>query len=104
MRPIDDGIQVQYNQDHNITAQSIQKTIHDISERLAEIQPEATTAEEIDFSKVPKTEIKNLIRDLQREMKIAAEKLDFERAALIRDQLIELKKDKFKVPKTVTIR
>ncbi len=95
-------IQVKYNQEHNITAQSIQKTIHDISERLAEIQPEVTTAEEIDFSKVPKTEIKKLIKDLEREMGTAAENLDFERAALIRDQLIELRTRDLPVPETIT--
>lgn len=95
-------IQVKYNQEHNITPESIQKTIHDISERLAEIAPEATTAEEIDFSKVPKTEVRNLIRDLEKEMKLAAETLDFERAALIRDQIIEFKGNEIKVPETIT--
>ncbi len=35
-------------------------------------------------------------------MKLAAENLDFERAALIRDQIIELKKANLEVPKTIT--
>lgn len=95
-------VQIKYNKEHNITPSSIEKTIHDISERLAEIQPEATTAEEIDFSKVPKTEIRNLIRDLEREMKISAEALDFERAALLRDQIVELKSSDRKIPQTIT--
>lgn len=97
------AIQIGYNKEHDITPESIQKTIHDISERLAEIQPEATSAEEIDFSKVPKTEIRNLIHDLEREMKLAAEILDFERAALIRDQLLELKGKDLKIPETITV-
>ncbi len=95
-------IQVKYNSDHNITAQSIQKTIHDISERLSEIQPEVTTAEELDFATVPKEQVKSLISDLEKEMKLAAENLDFERAALIRDQVLELKTKGQKVPETIT--
>ena len=35
-------------------------------------------------------------------MKLAAENLEFERAALIRDQLVELKKEEVKVPKTIS--
>ncbi len=95
-------IQVSYNKKHGITATSIQKTIHDISERLSELQPEVTTVKELDFSKVPQNEIKKLIKDLDREMKLAAENLDFERAALIRDQLIELKNSDLKIPQTIT--
>lgn len=95
-------VQTKYNQDHGITPQTIQKTIHDISERLAEIQPEATTAEEIDFSKVKKEDVARLLRDLQKEMKVAAEEIDFERAALLRDQIIELKKAELKIPETIT--
>lgn len=97
-------IQEKYNQEHGITPQTIQKNIHDISERLAEIQPEATTAEELDLDKVPERELNKLISDLENEMKVAAEALDFERAALLRDQVIQLKRDKLEVPKTVTAR
>lgn len=94
-------IQEGYNKKHGITPTTIQKTLHDISERLAEIQPQVTTAEEIDLTKVPKDQVKQLIRDLEREMKVAAEELNFEKAALIRDQLIELKKSELKVPQTI---
>nr|QBM01904.1 UvrABC system protein B [uncultured archaeon] len=95
-------IQVEYNNKHGITAQSINKTIHDISERLSEIQPQATTSQELDLTRVPKTELRRLIGDLEREMKLAADTLDFERAALIRDQILELKGSEVKIPKTVT--
>ncbi len=95
-------IQVAYNKKHGITAKTIEKTIHDISERLAEIQPEVTTVEELDLTKVPEAELKKLTKDLETEMKIAAENLDFERAALIRDQLVELKSQSLKVPETIT--
>ena len=95
-------IQTEFNRRHHITPSSIEKNIHDISERLAEIQPAATTAQEIDFSKIKPGDIQRLTRDLEREMKLAAENLDFERAALIRDQIIELKKANLEVPKTIT--
>ncbi len=97
-------VQLEYNQKHGITAQTINKTIHDISERLREIQPDATTAEELDLIKVPKKEITRLVSDLEREMKIAADSLDYERAALIRDQIMELKHEEVRAPRTISSR
>lgn len=95
-------IQTIYNREHGITPKTIEKSLRDISERLAEIQPEATTVEELDLTKVPKDQITRLIKDLEKAMKQAAEDLQFERAALLRDQIMELKKDQVKVPRTVT--
>ena len=94
-------IQTEYNKKHAITPTSIKKAIHDIGERLAELQPEASTAEELDLTKVPKSELKKLINDLETEMKTAAENLEFEKAALLRDQLLELKNQGLEIPKTV---
>ncbi len=98
------SVQEQYNKEHGITPETIQKAIHDIGERLAEIAPEATTVAEIDFTKVPKKEVKRLTRDLEQEMKLAAEELDFEKAAIIRDQLFDLKNQTLEIPKTVTVK
>lgn len=95
------AIQLKYNEDNGITATTIDKALHDIGERLSEIQPEATTAEELDLTKVPKNQITKLIKDLERAMKQAAEDLQYERAALIRDQIVELKKEDVKIPRTV---
>ncbi|MEX0616678.1 MAG: excinuclease ABC subunit UvrB [Candidatus Woykebacteria bacterium] len=96
------NVQISYNKKHNITPATIQKAIHDIGERLAELQPEVTTVEELDFTKIPKTEIKRLSKDLESEMKLAAENLEFERAALLRDQFLELKNQNLVIPKTIT--
>ena len=93
-----------YNKKHHITPETIKKAIHDIGERLEEIQPKASTVEELDFSKVPKVEIKRLGHDLEAEMKHAAENLDFERAALLRDQLLELKNRNLKIPRTISVK
>ena len=98
------NIQLVYNKKHKITPETIKKAIHDIGERLEEIQPDASTVEELDLTKVPKKEIKKLAKDLEEEMKHAAENLDFERAALLRDQMLELKNKDLHIPKTVTAR
>jgi len=86
-------IQVAYNEEHGITPASIQKTIKDISERVKELQPEADTTGELDLTKIKPSQLHDLIKDLEKQMKQAATELDFERAALIRDQIIELKKE-----------
>ena len=95
-------IQLEYNEKHGVTPTTIQKAIHDIGERLKQLQPETETIQELDLSKVPKDEIKQLIRDLTAEMLSAAEKLEFEKAAILRDQLLELKNQELEIPKTIT--
>jgi len=95
-------IQVEYNKKRNITPATIQKAIHDIGERLKELQPQAEVTQELDFSKVPKDQVKGLIRDLTDEMVSAAKNLEFERAAILRDQLLEIKNQQLEVPKTIT--
>ncbi|MCR4428723.1 MAG: excinuclease ABC subunit UvrB [Caldiserica bacterium] len=82
--------QVEYNQKHNIRPESIRKAIHDllevlpgqlVEEELPLPKPEALTAEEAQF----------LIMHLEEEMMMAAEILEFEKAAQIRDRIFELK-------------
>jgi excinuclease ABC subunit B len=97
-------IQKKYNEEHHITPATIQKAIHDIGERLRELQPDVEVAEELDLTKVPKDQIKQLIRDLTREMKAAAERQEFERAALLLDQLNELKSQELEIPRTVSVK
>ena len=95
-------IQVEYNKKRNITPATIQKAIHDIGERLKELQPQAEVTQELDFSKIPKDQVKGLIRDLTDEMVSAAKNLEFERAAILRDQLLEIKNQQLEAPKTIT--
>ena len=84
-------IQQVYNREHGITPQSIQKTIHDITERVRAIaETEATYA--VDSSDMPKDDILRLIKDLESQMKTAAKSLEFEKAALLRDQITDLRK------------
>ena len=83
-------IQEAYNIAHGITPQGIKKAIKDITERLravAESRVEYKVGEGL-----PRAEITRLIRDLELQMKAAASNLEFEKAALYRDEIIELRK------------
>ncbi|MDD4876536.1 MAG: excinuclease ABC subunit UvrB [Dehalococcoidales bacterium] len=80
-----------YNQEHGITPQGIKKTIKDITDRVqavAETKGEYVTAE----TPTAREEIARLIKELESQMKTAARNLEFEKAALLRDRIIELKK------------
>jgi excinuclease ABC subunit B len=79
-------IQQEYNQKMGIVPQTIQKRIYEI--------PEATIVAEKQGGYVktmPPTELAEYIKTLEQEMRLAAKELDFERAAEIRDAVIELK-------------
>ncbi len=83
-------IQVQYNEEHNITPVGIQKAIRDINERVRMVAEQrasyAATAE------MPKSDIAQLVKELEGQMKHAAKNLEFEKAALLRDEIIDLRK------------
>ncbi|MGB8707958.1 MAG: excinuclease ABC subunit UvrB [Dehalococcoidia bacterium] len=83
-------IQEAYNQEHGITPQGIKKAIKDITERV-KVVAEARAA----YSPTPisKEEVVRLIKDLEAQMRKAAKNLEFEKAALLRDRIIELRKD-----------
>ena len=84
-------IQMKYNEEHGIIPTTIKKAVRDvisISKKVAEaentwkMEPESMTREEISA----------LIASVEKQMKKAATDLDFENAAIYRDQLAELKK------------
>jgi len=83
-------IQEAYNREHGITPQGIKKAIKDITER---VQAVAETRAPYMDTAVSKEEIAQLIKQLESQMKAAAKNLDFEKAAMIRDRIIELRKD-----------
>ncbi|MFA6172972.1 MAG: excinuclease ABC subunit UvrB [Kiritimatiellales bacterium] len=81
--------QVAYNTKHGITPQSIQK---EIQESLGHLKKDAEELEESIVRETGETyDINQTIREIEQEMIEASEKLEFERAALLRDQLYELK-------------
>ena len=81
-------IQKQYNEEHGITPQGIHK---EIGEGLRALIPEKEQENKLDLKRIPKEEFPSLIKELESQMKLAAANLEFERAALIRDQIEEIK-------------
>jgi excinuclease ABC subunit B len=84
------GIQEAYNKEHGITPQGIRKTIHDITERVRVVAETRTPY--VTSTDLPKEDILRLIKDLESQMKQAAKALEFEKAALLRDQILDLRK------------
>ncbi len=85
-------IQMAYNEEHNITPRSVQKAVRDVIEatRAAETGEEYRLTTESVKSLSPR-ERKDLVARLEKEMKDAARRLDFEHAADLRDLIIELR-------------
>ncbi len=83
-------VQEVYNKQHGITPHGIKKAIKDITER---VQAVAETRIPYAVSPISKEEIRQLIKQLESQMKSAAKNLEFEKAAMIRDRIIELRKD-----------
>ncbi|WP_297827421.1 excinuclease ABC subunit UvrB [uncultured Methanobrevibacter sp.] len=80
-------LQMKYNEVHGITPKSTQRTL---KEKLAE-EDKKYKVRGADIEKMPKDELRLLIRDLEKDMKDAASRLDFERAADLRNKLYALK-------------
>ncbi|MBO7713711.1 MAG: excinuclease ABC subunit UvrB [Methanobrevibacter sp.] len=78
-------LQMAYNEKYNITPQSTYRTLKD-----KKMSTKKTPSRD-DLKGMPKDELKLLIKDLEAEMKEAANDLDFERAAVLRDQIVALK-------------
>lgn len=78
-------IQIKYNEKHGIVPKTTKRALKD-KKVVEDLDIEGT-----DISKIPKDELRLLISDLENDMKEAAAKLDFERAASLRDQITTLK-------------
>jgi len=83
-------VQEAYNKEHGITPQGIKKAIKDITER---VQAVAERRAPYEVNPISREEISQLIKQLESQMKSAAKNLEFEKAAMIRDRIIELRKD-----------
>ena len=84
-------IQIAYNQEHGISPESIRKAIRDITDhvrKVAEEKPEYRAG-----SGMPRDTVARLVIDLESQMKQAAKSLEFEKAALIRDQIVDLRRE-----------
>ncbi len=83
-----------YNQEHNISPVGITKAVYDITSRLINVAPQEKdkprSAREL-AAKMQQHELETLLAELEKQMKAAAAELEFERAAMLRDQIFELR-------------
>ena len=80
------ALQLKYNEKHGIVPKTTTRNLKQKKEDIEKYDKPGT-----DLSKMPKDELRLLIKDLEDDMKEAASKLDFERAADLRNKLYELK-------------
>jgi excinuclease ABC subunit B len=80
---------MRYNEKHDITPQSISKSVRDITARIK------TSDEKVITHSQPqnKEDTIRIIKELEGQMKVAARSLEFEKAALIRDEIIQLRRE-----------
>lgn len=87
-------IQIAYNEQHGIEPLSIVKAIRDLTDQVAAAHAIAEPSAEygpLNAAQFPKDELSRMIKDLEKQMRKAAEALEFERAAGLRDQIYELR-------------
>ncbi len=84
------GIQEEHNRKHGITPKSIERAVHDIAEERSRLE---LRRPKYDHRKIPKDEKKRLLKELENQMQLAVETLEFERAADLRDEIELLKRE-----------
>ena len=84
-------MQEAFNLEHGITPTSIHKEIRDINERIKDTI-KASSEPSVSSADLPKEDIVRLIKDLESQMRKASKQLEFEKAALLRDQVVDLRK------------
>jgi len=83
------AIQMRYNEEHNIEPRSIVKEVRDLTDQMRVAAEERLKYEVA--TEIPKDEVARLIKELEKQMKQLAKGLEFEKAAVIRDQVFELR-------------
>lgn len=84
-------IQAKYNQEHGITPTTIKKKVRDVISISKKAEEDHYELEK-DFESMNKKELKELIKKVKKDMNSAATELNFEKAAQLRDYMIELRK------------
>jgi excinuclease ABC subunit B len=85
-------IQMEYNKKNNITPKTILKSIHDITQGIQTLNKKTAHSEAMLEMKLSGKKVSTLLRQKEKEMKTAAKELDFETAAILRDEIAELHK------------
>lgn len=85
-------IQQKYNEEHNITPKTIQKAVRDLISISRAAEPNNTMNLEKDYESMSRKELEKVARQIEKNMHRAAAELNFEEAAQLRDQMIEVRK------------
>ncbi len=90
-------IQIAHNKRHGIEPRGIVKEIRDLTDRVRAVAEESAEYSTNDsgpgvISEIPRDELTRMVKDLESQMKMAARDLEFEKAALLRDQIVELRR------------
>ena len=91
-------VQIAHNKAHGIEPRGIVKEIRDLSDRMRAVAEEHVQYDAAGGDKggiihqIPKDELTRMIKDLESKMKAASRDLEFEKAALLRDQIVELRR------------
>jgi excinuclease ABC subunit B len=86
------AIQEQYNEAHGISPEGIHKAIRDITDHVRMAAEEKAEYDGMGAKEMPKDEILRMVKELESQMKSAAKALEFEKAAALRDQVVELRR------------
>jgi excinuclease ABC subunit B len=79
------SIQVAYNEKHGITPQTIRKAVKDIAQHGKDAAKKSV--KHYEDKKIPEEERKRLIKDLETQMELASQTMEFEKAAVLRDEV-----------------
>jgi excinuclease ABC subunit B len=87
-------IQEEYNTEHGIEALSIIKQVRDITDHVRQVAEESAAYDtSVNIAAMPKDDIMRMVKELESQMKAAAKNLEFEKAAALRDQVVELRRN-----------
>ncbi|MCL4242278.1 MAG: excinuclease ABC subunit UvrB [Dehalococcoidia bacterium] len=87
-------IQEEYNREHGIEAASITKAVRDITDHVRmQAAEEKAEYDAGDPASLPKDELLRMVKELETQMKTAAKNLEFEKAAALRDKVVELRRE-----------
>ena len=86
------NIQQEYNELHGIVPKTIKKKVHDVIQATKAVDEKTKKGLDKDPESMSIDELKKYIKKLDKEMKMAASDLHFEKAAALRDEIINLKK------------